>query len=139
MGFKDYRVSLESSAIPGHVVYNVTGPDSALLIGRDGRNLQALSKIVREIVLCRAHSLDSHFELENYVIDVDGYQEAEVKKLLDEIDKSIKQLSSAEDNAIELRPMTAFQRRIVHSYIQSKDLSSQSQGTGADRKVIISK
>jgi predicted RNA-binding protein Jag len=27
----------------------------------------------------------------------------------------------------------------VHSYIQSKDLSSQSQGTGADRKVIISK
>ena len=40
---------------------------------------------------------------------------------------------------VELDPMNAFERRIVHEYVsQHKDLSSESAGVGKGRRVVIS-
>ena len=138
LGFSDYRVSLESSTIPGHISYNITGSDSGLLIGRNGQNLQALSKLVREIIISKAATIDKHYELENYVLDVDGYQEKQIKDLLASVQAKIVELESSGDTQIALEPMPAFQRRVVHSFVQDKkNLSSHSEGFGSDRKVII--
>ena len=137
LGFSNYRVSLESSAIPGHISYNITCDDSGLLIGRNGQNLQALSKLVREIIISKAATIDKHYELENYVLDVDGYQEKQIKLLLGEVDSVIAQLNESV-TLVELSPMPAFQRRVVHSYIQDKpSLSSHSEGFGSNRRVVI--
>jgi spoIIIJ-associated protein len=138
MGFSDYRVAIQSSSIPGHVTYNITGPDSALLIGRDGRNLEALSKIVREIVLSRQGQMDKHFATENYVIDIDDYQDSEIKKLLAFVELRLSELRQSDETTIELQPMPSFKRRIVHAYVQDKtELKSESIGSGRDRRVII--
>ncbi len=134
MGFDNFKVSIESSVVPGHVVYNITGSESGLLIGRDGKNLQALSKLVREIVLAKADTTDKHFDLENYVVDVDGYQGQEVSRLLDDVNNHV---SDTKDASIPLPPMSPFHRRLVHSYAQDKGWQSSSAGTGNERHVII--
>ena len=108
------------------------------MIGRNGQNLQALSKIVREIIISKAATIDKHYELENYVLDVDGYQEKQIKDLLASVQAKIVELESSGDTQIALEPMPAFQRRVVHSFVQDKkNLSSHSEGFGSDRKVII--
>jgi len=142
MGFDDFRINLQSSTIPGHISYTITGSDSALLIGRDGRNLQVLSKLIREIVFARSakgnKKMDRHFELENYVIDVDGYQEKQTQELLSYVDSQIKALGISDKPHIELSPMSPFHRRIVHAYVQEKpNLNSESTGTGIERRLVI--
>ena len=142
MGFNDFRINLQSSTIPGHISYTITGPNSALLIGRDGRNLQVLSKLIREIVFARSTKgnkrIDKHFELENYVIDVDGYQEKQTQELLGYVDSQIKELAISNESQIELNPMSPFHRRIVHAYVQDKDgLNSESTGAGIERRLVI--
>ncbi len=138
MGFSDFSVSIQSSSIPGHVSYNITGTDSALLIGRDGRNLEALSRLVREVVLVHATTYDSHFETDNFVVDVDGYQELEVKTMLGDLENKLIKFKTDQSSPIELEPMSSFHRRIVHSYIQNKPgLKTESVGVGQERKVII--
>jgi spoIIIJ-associated protein len=142
MGFQDFQVALQASAIPGHITYNISGSESALLIGRDGRNLQALSKIIREILYFQAHSkdttVDKHFDLTNFVIDVDDYQRTETAKLLATVDNLITKINLDGVSQAELPPMPSFQRRIIHAYVQAQEsFTTESVGDYDKRRVII--
>lgn len=108
-------------------------PDSRFMIGRDGETLRSLNHIVQKII-----EKDSPAEEETRLfIDVNGYQ----KKRFDNL-KTIAHMMAERaryfKSNIEIDPMPAYERRIVHMFLEgSKDIKTESEGYGPNRKVVI--
>ncbi len=108
-------------------------PDSRFMIGRDGETLRSLNHIVQKII--EKDSLDS--EETRLFIDVNGYQ----KKRFDNL-KTIAHMMAERaryfKSNIEIDPMPAYERRIIHMFLEgSKDIKTESEGYGLNRKVVI--
>ncbi len=108
-------------------------PDSRFMIGRDGETLRSLNHIVQKII--EKDSLDS--EETRIFIDVNGYQ----KKRFDNL-KTIAHMMAERaryfKSNIEIDPMPAYERRIIHMFLEgSKDIKTESEGYGPNRKVVI--
>lgn len=108
-------------------------PDSRFMIGRDGETLRSLNHLVRKIL-----EKDSGEEVvANVFIDVNGYQ----KKRFDSL-KTIAHMMAERaryfKSNIEVDPMPAFERRIVHMFLEgAPDIKTESEGYGPNRRVII--
>lgn len=108
-------------------------PDSRFMIGRDGETLRSLNHIVRKIMEKKIGEEESN----NLFIDVNSYQ----KKRFDNL-KTIAHMMAERaryfKSNIEIDPMPAYERRIVHMFLEgAKDLKTESEGTGPNRRVVI--
>jgi spoIIIJ-associated protein len=105
--------------------------DSALLIGRAGETLAALQTIVRLLVF----KLTS--QEVRVTVDVNGYrrqQEENLLMMVDQVAQRVKEAGIAET----LRPMSAYERRLVHEVVGQVDgVESISTGEGHDRRITI--
>ena len=102
-----------------------------LLIGRHGSHIAALQYIVNVIL---SHSLDGNNPI---TVDIDGY-----KRRREEVLEEIAQRTTAEvreyGDAVELSPMPAAERRIIHLAVQEDpELTTESVGDGPTRRVRI--
>ncbi|WP_298252038.1 R3H domain-containing nucleic acid-binding protein [uncultured Arthrobacter sp.] len=107
--------------------------DTALssLVGPDGEVLEALQELTRLSVLT---ATDARSRL---VLDIDGYRdrrEGELTKIAQ--DAAQKARESGDD--VALAPMTAYERKIVHDAIADLGLSSESEGEGHARHIVVS-
>lgn len=108
-------------------------PDSRFMIGRDGETLRSLNHLV-----CKMLEKDSsETEAANIFIDVNGYQ----KKRFDSL-KTIAHMMAERaryfKSNIEVDPMPAYERRIVHMFLESApDIKTESEGYGPNRRVVI--
>jgi len=109
----------------------ISGPDSGLLVGKQGQTLDALHFIFNRI-LHRKLGINGFVD-----IDVDGYRsrrELAIKKMAIELAKKAKK----EGKIIPIQPMNARDRRIVHMTLSGmKDIKTESEGSGKDRHVKI--
>lgn len=108
-------------------------PDSRFMIGRDGETLRSLNHIVRKMV----EKNSSEEEVAKIFIDVNGYQ----KKRFDNL-KTIAHMMAERaryfKSNIEIDPMPAFERRIVHMFLEgAPDIKTESEGYGPNRRVVI--
>lgn len=108
-------------------------PDSRFMIGRDGETLRSLNHLVRKMI----EKDSSEEEVANVFIDVNGYQ----KKRFDSL-KTIAHMMAERaryfKSNIEVDPMPAFERRIVHMFLEgAPDLKTESEGYGPNRRVVI--
>lgn len=105
--------------------------DLSLLVGPGGEHLIAL-QYVTNVLLSRA--LDG----ENPVtVDVDGYKRRREDELNTIASESAASVREAKD-AIELEPMTAAERRIIHLALSEEDdVETESEGEGDARRVVI--
>ncbi|HRI36245.1 MAG TPA: hypothetical protein PK765_04165 [bacterium] len=109
-------------------------PDSNLLIGQRGKNLEASAHLLgrmmeREI----GASVRLHIEINDYVHSRDERLFRFVDKKIDEV------IARGHDSAIE--NLSPYERKKVHDYIASKniaDISTYSIGEGNARKLCIS-
>lgn len=107
--------------------------DSHTLIGRNGETLQSLNYLLRRIIETKYKD-----EAPRVTLDVNEYQKQKIEKV-----KTMAHMMAERarffKSSIELPPMNAFERRVVHDFVsQSKDISSASQGFGPERHVVIS-
>jgi spoIIIJ-associated protein len=107
-------------------------PDSRFLIGREGETLRSLNHLVSRMV----ENTESHDD-QRLFIDINGYQ----KKRFDSL-KTIAHMMAERaryfKSNIEIDPMPAFERRIVHMYLEgAKDIKTESEGQGPSRRVVI--
>jgi predicted RNA-binding protein Jag len=105
--------------------------DLAILIGKHGAMLDALTAIVNA-VMHRGESEGLFF-----AVDVEGYRSRRVATL-----RSIAQRSAdralREGVAIELLPMPPSERRIIHLTLAAHPaLATESTGSGSNRRVVI--
>lgn len=109
----------------------VTGEDLGALIGRRGQALDALQELARTAV---QRKLRSRIRL---LIDVEGYR-ARRRDSLAEYARSIAERAKERGTEIELEPMSAYERKIVHDAVaEVEGVSSFSEGEEPNRKVVV--
>lgn len=110
---------------------DVTGEDLGGMIGRRGQTLDSLQELTRTAVQRR---LRSRVRL---LVDVEGYR-ARRRSSLADYARSIAERAKERGTEIELEPMTAYERKIVHDAVAEVDgASSFSEGEEPDRKVVV--
>ena len=115
----------------GELILDITGDNLAVLIGRHGRTLESLQFLIASILY---RKLGFRYPV---VIDVEGYKSRQRQKIED-IAYSAAQRAVEQDRRIKLRPMTPYERRIVHLYLRNDDrVETKSEGEGHARRVVI--
>lgn len=109
----------------------IRSADARALIGMQGEHLQALNYLTHRICE-KILGADAHF-----IVDVNDYQKQKIDAL-QELAKMSAQRVRYFKKDVELEPMSAFERRIVHSALSEyPDIATQSTGEGFNRRVVI--
>ncbi|MBN2526596.1 MAG: KH domain-containing protein [Deltaproteobacteria bacterium] len=107
------------------------GDDKARAIGREGQMLNALQH------LCIAAAANKGLHDVRIVIDVDGYRNRRDSKLIEDA-KFLASEAITTGSAVEMAPMCARDRRLVHMLVSEMDgVTSESYGQGRDRFVRL--
>lgn len=105
--------------------------NNAILIGKDGKNLNALQVIVRQTL-----SDLNRFNL-RILLDASNYKSKKLKNLEYEIKKICKEVLNSKVE-VKLDPMNSYERRCVHSIVSEfENLQSISYGEGKERYTVI--
>jgi spoIIIJ-associated protein len=108
----------------------ITGGALGHLVGDSGEVLDALQELTR---LAVQTSLGERSRL---MLDIDNFRstkKTELTKLAHEIADEVK--STGEQ--IKLKPMNAFERKVIHDTIQEIGLTSESEGEEPNRCVVV--
>jgi spoIIIJ-associated protein len=114
------------------ITVSCTGPDLGMLIGRHGQTIDAIQYLANA-AMYRGHSDDR----KEVVVDAAGYRDRRRASLEALAVRSAERvLASAE--AVELDPMTAVERKVVHIRLKEFDgVETTSEGTEPNRFVVI--
>jgi len=127
------NISLATDAFSESEIISVEiqSEDSSYLIGKFGVNLNAFQHI------CRIIARRKIGEEINFSIDVNNYRQKQSQYIIDLANSTIDEVIK-KDKSIELRPMNAFERRLVHIQVSENDkVESESAGEEENRRVII--
>ncbi|MEK7281352.1 MAG: R3H domain-containing nucleic acid-binding protein, partial [Chloroflexota bacterium] len=123
----------EIESTPPPLVLDVRDGNLAWLIGRWGQNLDALQYILNLIL---THQLKASVRV---VVDVSGYKRNRYRALR-QMALQLAQEVAASGKPVTLEPMSALERRIIHlSLAEHPVVTTQSEGEGENRKVVIQK
>jgi spoIIIJ-associated protein len=125
----DVDVRIEQS--DGVLMGSVEGEDVGLFIGRRGQTIDAVQHLAQRIVF-RGGAPNARV-----VIDADGYRERRAQTLrsaaLDAAEEALRT-----GRAVELEPMPASERRIVHEYLRERgDVETHSEGEEPERYLVV--
>ncbi|HWA32097.1 MAG TPA: R3H domain-containing nucleic acid-binding protein [Candidatus Paceibacterota bacterium] len=134
------EISIMSDDTPtggeGIVWFQVEVGEPHLYLARGGEALSALNHMVRKIVETRMPD-SKEDEIPEIMIDINGFQKKRVDNLRAVAHMMAERARYFKSN-IEVDPMPAFERRIVHEFLSgAPDLKTESEGTGASRRVVI--
>jgi spoIIIJ-associated protein len=114
------------------VTATVTGADIGVLIGRHGQMIDALQYLANAI----AHRTLGD-DRRRIVIDAAGYR-ARRATTLEALARRSAEQASATQSRVELEPMSAVERRIVHEALKDDpEVSTASEGTEPHRFVVV--
>ncbi len=135
-GFVNFEISTQESPQNRLVQFSIKTDseinDSGLLIGRDGENLQAFEHLLN--IFSKKCSIDYPWRI---ILDINNYRAMQEEKLREFAKKAARHVSLM-NKIIELPPMRARDRRIIHLEIALRsDVSTESVGEGKDRHIII--
>ncbi|MFN2526371.1 MAG: RNA-binding cell elongation regulator Jag/EloR [Actinomycetota bacterium] len=125
------EAEITTSVSDSGATLDVSGEAMGALIGRRGQTLDALQEVTRTAVQRR---LRARVRL---VVDVEGYR-ARRRDSLADYARSMAERARARGTEIELEPMSAYERKVVHDAVgETEGASSFSEGEEPNRKVII--
>lgn len=102
-----------------------------VIIGKNGRTLQALNDLVRLAVNTK---FKKRFHI---LLDVADYKDNKYSKIIQIAKRAAKTVQKTHFD-VQLDPMTSDERRIVHNALSSWDnISTESSGTGFKRAIVI--
>lgn len=128
------QVAISTSQEEGRLVTHVslTTPEQArFLIGTQGENLKAVEHVMR-LVAARHHPDSSSLTL-----DINDYKKSRIAHAL-EAARTALQRVRASGKPEALPPMTAYERRAVHTELMAHpDVATESIGEEPQRRVVI--
>jgi spoIIIJ-associated protein len=103
-------------------------------LGKGGEHLGAINHISKKIIENKTKKEDAV----QIIIDVNDFE----KKKIDSL-KNIAHMYAERarffKSSVEIDPMSAYERKIVHSYLSNKnDIKTESKGEGYNRHVVVS-
>ncbi len=116
------------------LVFNITSEDSYLLIGKGGANLHALQFVVQAM----ARKQLKVEEPVKFTVDIDDYRKKREWYLKEAAKNAIEKVK-ASGHPVHMEPMSSYERRLVHSFVQEHftEIESTSEGEEPYRKVVI--
>jgi len=132
LGTLGFPATVEEQHIAGDLTLDIKTEESGRLIGRQGQTLSDLQYLVNRMLFQQDQNSPK------VMLDVGGYRtqarEALVQKAKEAADK-VRRWS----DAVELEPLSSFDRRIVHQALRDDpDIETHSvEVDGTDKKVLI--
>lgn len=125
----DYNINTENNSIN----VELTGEYASKLIGYRGETLNSMQSILSGIA-------NKNYETRARVtLDIVGYREKR-EKALEELAVKVSKTVLKTGKSITLEPMTAYERKIIHSKLQDNNrIDTHSVGEEPNRRIVISK
>lgn len=115
----------------GSISASIEGEDAGILIGKEGRTLDAL-QLITNIIVNKGRT-----DRVKIIVDVEGYKDKR-KESLERLANSLAEKVVEQKEALSLEPMNPYERRIIHMTLrESTEVITESQGEGQDRHVVI--
>ncbi|MBS3966104.1 MAG: KH domain-containing protein [Truepera sp.] len=127
----DPAYAVEVEAVEGDIQASIYGGDPGKIIGRGGRTLAALEYLTNAVV-----NLEGEYR-GRITVDVGGYK-ARRDERLRKIARQAAARARKTGFAVELDPMSAAERRIIHvTLADDPHVISESDGEGRSRRVVV--
>lgn len=128
MGFD---VDLEITVNNDTPTYRLYSTNDALLIGKDGKNLKALTTVVNAIL---TKEINTNYR---FLIDVSDYKEKNDKRI-ERLAKKLAREVKMTKVEVKMDSMNSYQRRLVHNILNNnKYVYTESVGEEPNRCVVI--
>lgn len=122
-----YEVKIEKFDI----LVNIDGENINHLIGYRGETINALQTIISSVANKKSSSKIKVF------VDIAGYKEKRIKTL-EELAEKISKTVIRTGKAITLEPMTAYERKIIHTKLQENNkVKTFSKGEEPHRRIVV--
>jgi spoIIIJ-associated protein len=116
----------------GEIILDVVGDDLGVLIGRHGKTLDGIQILVGAIT---NRSIGYRHPV---IVDVEGYRQRRREKV-EQIARRAADKALRNGEAVSLRPMTSYERRVVHMSLRDDArITTASDGDEPFRHVVIS-
>lgn len=125
----DGDLDIEIKADRVYISVNTEG-DSNLEKISDQETVAALQELVRLAVQSKTG------DPSRLILDVAGSRDARVKELETLVEKASAKLADG-GTSFKLRPMSSYDRKLVHDLVAAAGMTSESDGVGKDRHVVI--
>ncbi len=127
----DYNIEVRTLKEETELYIMVDSNENPLLIGIQGKTLDALQALVKNLVGTFTHDKIV------VTLDIGGYKESRKRKLEILATKIAKEVSSTKQ-PVKLKPMSAYERLIIHERLaNSKDVYTESEGEGEERAIVV--
>lgn len=124
-------ISIETSSTDQQVTFDLSGDKIGMLIGKRGKTLNALQYLTQLVL-----NKDSASYL-TVVVDAEGYR-ARRKETLEDLSFKMRDKALRLDTKVALEPMSAYERKIIHSALQEHDdVTTYSDGKEPHRHIVI--
>lgn len=125
------EAAVEMEETPEAITATVLGEDLGPVIGRHGATIDALQHLAG-----RAAFRDDD-ERKRVVVDAAGYRARREEVLTSAADRAVEE-ALATDAPADLEPMSAAERRIVHTYLKDHaEVETHSEGDEPDRRLVV--
>lgn len=129
--FENVNISMEETS-DKEVTISVTGDDMGLIIGHHGEILESLQYLTN---LAANKGIEGY---RRYIVDVENYR-AKREEALRKLAQKTAARAKRQGRNIVLEPMSAYERRAIHSEVQNiEGVTTFSVGSGDQRKVVVS-
>lgn len=127
----DLEVEFESSMREKQINIKMFSNNNAILIGKGGQTLSALTTIVKQYVY-------NQIGVYPYInLDVENYKDKQVMHL-ERLAKNIAREVRSTKNPVTMENMNAYERRIVHNVLTNfKGVITESEGEEPNRHVVV--
>ena len=115
-------------------VYLTVDSDGESNLGKvsDPETVNAIQVITRLAVQSKTG------EMSRLILDIAGSRDAKAKQLKDLVEKTLAKLEET-DKEQHLKPMSSYDRKLVHDMVAEAGMVSESDGQGRDRHIVIRK
>ncbi len=126
------QASVDVTESDDEIRASVNGEDLGLLIGKHGATIDALQHIAYRA------AFRGDAGRKQVTVDAAGYRERRAAALHRMADRAAEDALQY-DRPVELEPMRAPERKIVHNYLSERgDVETHSEGDEPDRRLVVS-
>lgn len=103
---------------------------NGFLIGQRGENMRSLQ------YLCGTVLKNKGYQYSRVNVDIADYKKQRADRLRDRAEEWVKQVRDSGE-PMDLKPMNAADRRVVHKLAAEYGLTSESEGEGRERHIVL--
>ena len=125
------EVKIESKTAKDNLIITLYSDNNNILIGKNGRTLQALTTIIRQVI---KKECDINFR---FLLDVGEYKVKQQRNIERLAKQTAREVAHTKVEA-KLDPMNSYERRLVHAVLNDNSkVYTESEGEEPNRYVVI--